>query len=174
MTDIKPCAVKGCKFTGYHHHATANNTYHREGAASQCLLNCGRQGGDRGWTATVAPRLTRKALNARIAALEAENSDLIKRGWADEKVICDLRAENADLFAEIADKKDRLARCEKDDPDAAVVEAMSAAMYAARCEVGRAEYPEAAPWEECTARTRDTYRASARAALKAARGAGVL
>lgn len=76
MTDIKPCTVKGCKFAGYHHHATANNTCHREGAASRCLLNCGRQGGVRGWTATVSPRLTRKALNARIAALEAENADL--------------------------------------------------------------------------------------------------
>ena len=91
MNDIKPCTVKGCKFTGYHHHATAYNTCHREGAASRCLLNCGRQRGNLGWTATVSPRLTRKALNARIAALEAEN---------------------ADLHAEIADKKDRLARCE--------------------------------------------------------------
>ena len=149
MTDIKPCTVKGCRETIYHHHYTPGIPGAFEcDSPNSCV-------GVRWLTfgPVAAPaRPTRKALNARIAALEAEN---------------------ADLHAEIADKKDRLARLEK-DPDAAVVEAMSAAMYAARCEVGRAEYPEAAPWEECTARTRDTYRASARAALKAAREAGAL
>ena len=111
MNDIKPCTVKGCTSTEQHHHERSS------GALFQCPQGggsrCSRPNGAPWVTPLVAPRLTRKALNARIAALEAENSDLIKRGWAGEKVICDLRAENADLFAEIADKKDRLARCEK-------------------------------------------------------------
>ena len=111
MNDIKPCTVKGCTSTEQHHHERSS------GALFQCPQGggsrCSRPNGAPWVTPLVAPRLTRKALNARIAALEAENSDLIKRGWAGEKVICDLRAENADLHAEIADKKDRLARCEK-------------------------------------------------------------
>ncbi len=79
MTDIKPCTVKGCRVTKNHHHTNS-------GVA--CLQGfCINRGG----VLVVAPRLTRKALNARIAALEAKN---------------------ADLHAEIADKKDRLARCE--------------------------------------------------------------
>lgn len=93
MTDIKPCTVKGCTSTKQHHHERS----------SGALLQCPQGGGSRcSWpngapwvTPLVAPRLTRKALNARIAALEAEN---------------------ADLFAEIADKKDQLARCEKPAP----------------------------------------------------------
>lgn len=98
MSDIKPCTVKGCRAKRIHHH---NGDGPEFGYCLGLMDKC------RG------PRLTRKALNARIAELEAENADLIERGWADEKVICDLRAENADLHAEIADKKDRLARREK-------------------------------------------------------------
>lgn len=90
MTDIKPCTVKGCTSTKQHHHERSS------GALFQCPQGggsrCSRPNGTPWVTPLVAPRLTRKALNARIAALEAEN---------------------ADLHAEIADKKDRLARCEK-------------------------------------------------------------
>lgn len=89
MTEIKPCAVKGCTSTKQHHHDQLS------GALFQCPQGggsrCSRPNGAPWVTPLVAPRLTRKALNARIAALEAEN---------------------ADLHAEIADKKDRLARCE--------------------------------------------------------------
>ena len=89
MNDIKPCTVKGCTSTEQHHHERSS------GALFQCPQGggsrCSRPNGAPWVTPLVAPRLTRKALNARIAALEAEN---------------------ADLHAEIADKKDRLARCE--------------------------------------------------------------
>ena len=88
MTDIKPCAVKGCWETIYHHHYTPGIPGAFECDSPNSCVGVS-------WltfSPVAAPaRPTRKALNARIAALEAENSD---------------------LFAEIADKKDRLARCE--------------------------------------------------------------
>ena len=113
MTDIKPCTVKGCRETVIHHHDDPAAPHPKAWpcSVSGCDFPYGREG-QFGPAVAPAPRQTRKALNARIAELEAENADLIERGWADEKAICDLRAENADLFAEIADKKDRLARCE--------------------------------------------------------------
>lgn len=64
----------------------------------------------------IAPRLTRKALNARIAELEAENAGLLDLERGARLHIAKLVEENADLFAEIADKKDRLARFEKPAP----------------------------------------------------------
>ncbi len=109
MNDIQPCTVKGCRETIYHHHYTPGIPGAFECDSPNSCVGVS-------WltfSPVAAPaRLTRKALNARIAALESENAGLIERGWADEKVICDMRAENADLHAEIADKKDRLARCE--------------------------------------------------------------
>ena len=91
MTDIKPCTVKGCRATTIHHHRRDTNNAVGTDCAENKGLPCPFVPDDK-WTPPAAPRLTRKALNARIAALEAEN---------------------ADLHAEIADKKDRLARCEK-------------------------------------------------------------
>lgn len=83
MTEPKPCTRKGCKAIAIHRH----------------LLASGKKANgttwDR-WSDDALPRLTRKALRARIAALEAEN---------------------ADLHAEIADKADRLARAEKAQPE---------------------------------------------------------
>ena len=110
MTDIKPCTVKGCRATTDHHHPNDDPSQpfacdDPKGCATLRWLTFGP---------VAAPaRLTRKALNARIAELEAENADLIERGWADEKVICDLRAENADLHAVSADQAARLHALEK-------------------------------------------------------------
>lgn len=144
MTEPKPCTVKGCDATGYHHHGNDGRTF-------ACVTGerCTHPHSPRATYGPVvaAPRLSRKALAARLAAVEAEN---------------------ADLHAEIADKKDRLARQEA-DPDAAVVEAMARAI--------RDEYATEngfSPYSAIDETMRNRCRAEARAALKAAREAGAL
>ena len=86
MTEPKPCPRKGCKAKTQHHHE-------KVGKGTQPCLGGTRCAGETilQYAESYAPRLSRNALVARLAAVEAE---------------C------ADLHAEIADKADRLARWE--------------------------------------------------------------